>query len=434
MDLIKFGGQSIILFDMDTTKTGTLINFSVGNFRSINDVVDLSLVAMDGRVVKNAIDLGSIDIMPVVAMYGANASGKTNIITSFFLMRKIILATRNSADKLDCECFSFTAKESATKETFFEVVFALGKSNKIYRYGFEYNEKAISKEWLYRVGEDDEKRLFFRDVKKDVLKVSKTGFKEGEGISKKTLLNNWLFLQKCDQNNGRISKKIVAFFKAMVFQDVADAGRLSKEFVQNMKDKQYRTKVGELVQKVDFGISGFEVRDKDYTYNEIDSPFSGLLEVLSGGEKIPVKNDLGVFAVHNVGGKDYSLDLKKESVGTKKFITLLYPFFKAFAEGGLVVVDEIDSSIHPALLPVLIGLFNDPSVNTAHAQLIFTIQNTALLDSDALDMSQVYIIEKDGGQATHIKAAIADYKGVGEDDRVSSQYLDGRFGGVPYIR
>jgi len=414
-----------------------LIQFTVGNFKSFKDKATLSMEATsdDWREEDNIAVVGEHRLVKVAAIYGANASGKSNFLAAMLTLRNLIRDSSKDSQQGDAIPVSpfllNTATESAS--SFFEIIF-LQKGTR-YRYGFEATPQAIQSEWLFSQADSiRETRLFTREG--TVIEVAEA-FKEGKGLEGRTRANA-LFLSVAAQFNGETASAILAWMHQ--FRDVS--GLEDEAYMpfttKQLEDPEYGPLIRQLVKQADVGIESME--RKDVTPEEmakmipkgLSEAFRDYLLRTANAGGFVVKTFHQRFNAENEPAGLVEFQLKKEeSAGTKKFVALTGPFLSTLKEGSVLFVDEMEARLHPLLTRELVGLFNS-SANRKNAQLIFATHDEGLLDPKAIRRDQVWFVEKDGYGASKL-FCLDEIKGVRKTDKFAREYLLGQFGGVPKI-
>lgn len=434
---VDFVQTHCILWEPTTWKVLVLIEFSVDNFRSIKDNVTLSMVSTPKNKM-NAVQRGKFHLHTSAVIYGANSSGKSNILRAFDFMKRLVLnldKVIQSTDELAHDPFLLSTT-TAGHSSMFEVSFLVDETK--YRYGFEADKSKVYSEWLYLLDTGrSETQLFYRDAdEQPEIKVNESAFKEGMGLK---ALPNTLFLWKCDQEGSAIAKTILTWFKSVNLLNgmrYSAYGAYSTEQVKN--NDAFRARITELVESADFGISGIRAHEQEVSENDLDE----LAMTKKHWDLIKNRQDLkrvGIKTLHKVYDEDLnevrveSFDLdKQESDGTNKFFCLTAPFIDTINHGMVLLVDELDASLHPLLTIALVSMFNDPEVNTKGAQLVFISHDTNLLNQSLFYKSQIWFAEKDRYGATHLNS-LDQYKGIRKVHDIEKHYIQGQFGAVPFL-
>lgn len=414
-----------------------LIEFSVDNFRSIKDRVTLSMVSTPKNTT-NAFRKGRYNLHTSAVIYGANASGKSTILSAFDFMKRLVLnldKVIQSTDELAHEPFLLSTT-TADNSSLFEVSFVVDEVK--YRYGFDADKNRVYSEWLYRLESGrSETLLFMRDAdEQPEYKINERAFKEGVGLK---ALPNTLFLWKCDQEGSAIAKTILTWFKSVNVLNgmrYSAYGAFSTEQVKN--NEAFRARITQLVESSDFGISGIQAHEQDMSDEDLDDlamtkKHWDLLKNRQGLKRVGIKTIHKVYDENLNEVKEAVFDLdKQESDGTQKFFCLSAPFIDTINHGMVLLVDELDASLHPLLTIALVSMFNDPEINTKGAQLIFISHDTNLLNQSLFYKSQIWFAEKDKYGATHLHS-LDQYKDVRKAHNIEKHYIQGQFGAIPFL-
>lgn len=412
-----------------------LLQFTFDNFRSIKEPVTFSMVSglhNQNTVIKTR----NYDLLPSAVIYGANASGKSNVLQAFDFMKAMVLNSRKvvqSTDTLSHDPFRLST-ETMNASSSFEVIFFSGQVK--YRYGFEADSTNIYSEWLFADFKGKEAKLFFRDSDTDEFYINPDKFKEGKGVK---VLSNSLFIWKCDQEGGKISRTVLEWFKNLNLLNGMRPSNYLSFTLSQMKNPEFHKEIKKLVSAADFGINDLRVKEDKAWIVSIDS--TSLPPEVT--EKIMQENSsmitIGIKTMHekfdkdgkSTGFEEFELGID-ESEGTKKYFCLSAPFIDTLRNGKILLVDELDASLHPLLTMALISLFNNPEINTRNAQLIFASHDTNLLNQKLFHKSQIWFTEKDRTGATHLHSLV-EYKNVRATDNLEKHYIQGKFGAIPYI-
>lgn len=397
-----------------------LVNFTFKNFRSFRNEMTLSMEAAAIQELPDAL-IRSCDehLLPVAVMYGANSSGKSNVLKALKAMRDVLLNSvrLNPKDKLDAEPFCLDLT-SAQEPTSFEIQFTLNGSK--FRYGFDYTANEILAEWLYekRVGER-EFELFLRSGNE--FKISKTRFAEGIGKQEATPSNR-LFVSLVAQLNGKLSQSILDWFSSIEYISGMDAKDYAGKTLEMLfNNEQGATEIKQLFEETNLGFMDLDLESDD-----------------SGSLKMSAESVHKLYDPDGkmVGVRNFSVD-RMESEGTKKMIEIAGPLVDAILSGKILVVDELDAKLHPFLTRKIIRLFMDPAINRRGAQLIFATHDTNLLNLQYLRRDQIWFTEKDKTDSTELYSLVEfrDETGskVRNDRNIEKDYINGRYGAIPFM-
>lgn len=417
-----------------------LVNFKVENFKSFKDFTEFSMEATKLKNLKdsNTFDINNVSLLTSAVIYGANASGKSSFLDAMDTMKSII---RNSVNiekmkKYLSEPFLLNT-QTEKKETFFEIEFIIDKM--IYRYGFEIAINAtILKEWLYRKKiqpKAQPTRLFEREKQTITLGTS---FKEGKLLNDKTR-DDALFLSVVAQFNGEISENILKWFNQFnILSNIKSDGFKHYSF-DKLEDNNFKEKIVNLIKSADIGI--YDISKKKISFDELKKENSELEELPSFLLKELKEKGLSTIETqhiqydkNNVFDKFKSFDLDFESDGTQKLLALSAPIIETLLNGEILIIDELDNSMHTELVNAIIKLFNSKETNSNNAQLIFTTHDTNLLNQELFRRDQIWFTQKDIYGASELYSLVEYGKGKVRDDLVlEKNYLDGKFGAVPHI-
>lgn len=394
-----------------------LIQFSVENYLSIKDKVVLSLLASkDTEHPEHLVLDGNKNYLKAAVIYGANASGKSNVLNAFWFMVNYVLTSHNQQlhKAIDRSPFKLD-RETPARPSSFEVIFTANGIR--YAYGFSVTDKAVTDEYLYYYPNGRQALIFER---KDTTDFRFTVDVEEQNALKERTSANKLYLSVA--SNWSYSKVIpvlewFASCQIITKHSVADAYGLEAE---QLKDDDYRRVIASMLRVADLGIQALQIRDS--------TPIP------------PRRSDVfpNIEAVHTVqdtagNAISYTLNMTEESDGTNSYFKLIGIVKKALDQGTLLVADEMDAHLHPLLTKHLVSLFNSAEFNPNGAQLVFTSHNTNLLDLDVLRRDQIWFTEKDEQTAATDLFSLYDFS-IRKDAKVEKGYLIGRYGAIPFIK
>ncbi len=430
---------------LEVADTGTVLaRFEAANIRSFRDPVELSMVATRlaepgaARTVR-ANDRGAtVRLLPVACVFGANASGKSNVLRAMADMRGCVLHSFRSGD-LDTPVPRSPFRldvNSPTQPTRFAVDLILDGVR--HEYGFVYDDERFIEEWAYSYPRAKQTVLFEREG----MKISHGTRERSRGKAVEQLLRpNALYLSTSAAAGHEMLMALYRWFaNNLVMAEAANRGLRHARTVSLLQDEQQRNRVLDLVRVADLGIVDVRVEPLD---PEFLDRVRRSVRVLHGKETDSDSADLDV-AVDAAGGLRLShagaagpveFDDRDESLGTVVWLGLLGPMLDALRDGTVLLADELDSSLHPRLVEEVVRLFQDPVSNPCNAQLIANAFDTALLGDSVsprvLGRDQVWLADKSFDGATMLRS-LADYAPRKEED-LAGRYLRGRYGGVPLI-
>jgi AAA15 family ATPase/GTPase len=393
----------------------------------------------------SVINRNNLNLLPVAVIYGANSSGKSNVLAALITMRDVLLNSvkLNPTDKLNYDPFVLD-KESKSKPTSFEIQFLIGEVQ--YRYGFDYDREAVRQEWLYeKVAGKREYYLFLRTDGE--YQVSPTRFAEGVGKETATPANR-LFLSLVAQLNGRKAQTIVNWFKRCNPISGMDSAKYSGFTARMLHEhREGYQEALDFFRHTQLGFNNIATSERDlndiakYAPKELQERF---IDELSDDFKDMKLRLIEIMTIHNIynnDGKSVSTELfsknKMESEGTKKVIEMSGPIFETLRQGSLLIIDELDSKLHPLLTRSIVQLFMDPQKNPNGAQLLFTTHDTNLLNLKYLRRDQIWFTEKSQVEATDLYSLVEfkgeDGKKVRNDRDIENDYINGRYGAIPFF-
>ncbi|NQY19802.1 MAG: ATP-binding protein [Campylobacteraceae bacterium] len=418
-----------------------LLQFSVNNYKSIKDTITFSM-ATSSKDEGNSFHVRKYELLKSAVIYGANASGKSNFLKAMSFMSSIVLNKSKviqSTDKLPHIPFRLSTETQDSSSTF-EIVCFINEVK--YRYGFELDATTVYSEWLYADEKGKESKLFYREVEEEHY-VNINKFKEGYTFfdkknSKINISSNQLFIWKCDQNDGEISKSILNWFSKFNFIDGMKQESYSQYSMNHMKDINFKNEIVSLVKTADIGIDDIVLEEEKMSsmaMNEmgLDATVQEQIEKNGGITKISLNTYHKQYNEKNeeVGNIIFELE-NEESKGTRKFFSIAAPILNTLREGSILIIDELDASLHPMLTKHLIKLFHNDSINTKNAQLIFATHDTNLLNSSLFRRDQIWLTEKDKYASTNI-FSLAQFNDVRKTEDFEKQYIQGKYGGIPYL-
>jgi len=417
-----------------------LISFKVENFKSFKDLTEFSMEATKLKNLKkqNSFDINNISLLKSATIYGANASGKSSLLDAMNMMKSIVKNSTSIEKSNDYFAQPFLLNsETENKETFFEIKFIIG--NIIYRYGFSIEKNAtILKEWLYQKKLEIRAReinLFIRDKKN--INLGKN-FKEGKLLSDKTR-EEALFLSVVAKWNGKISLNILEWFNQFNIISNIKSDEFKHYSFNKLDDKEFKDKIVTLIKSADIGIYDISKQklsfdDLKEKINEVEKLPENLIRELKENGLASVETKHIQYNKDNSFKKLKSFELDFESDGTQKLLALSAPIIETLLKGEILIIDELDNSMHTELVNAIIKLFNSKNTNPNNAQLIFTTHDTNLLNQELFRRDQIWFTQKDIYGASELYSLVEYGKGKTRDDLIlEKNYLEGKFGAVPHI-
>lgn len=420
-----------------------LVQFSVRNFKTFKEKATLSMVASnydrETRIADNIAenDKFNLKLLKSAVIYGANASGKSKFLEALMFMKRFIVSLSKDSqigDEIPVDPFRLNSiSENSSSE--FEIIF-IHKST-LYRYGFELDKDKINSEWLYCKQKTKEVELYYRDFQE--FEIHPRKFKKGAFVAKEGFVrNNALLLPLAAQFNEPIATEVIGWFKGLkAISGLSEIGYQAFILGQTKKSEQ-KQKILKLLRAADPTIRDIELESIDINDLPKNMPDELKERILkeSRDEKAEYISDVlmyrKVFDDSRNYVKDTSFSIKDESSGTKKFFALTGPILHVVENGFTLIVDELDSKLHPNLVCKLISIFNSKDLNPKNAQLVFNTHDTNLLDSGLFRRDQIWFTEKNKYSEAQLYC-LADFKTVRKTEALEDNYIRGKYGAVPYL-
>ncbi len=414
-----------------------LLQFNFKNFKSFRDDTTLDLTSTKISEYSNhVITVGNEKVLPIAGIFGANASGKSNVQEAFRYMSTYAVSSfsyggdetgkRSKSEFLQPTPFLLDTN-SKEAESSFEVYFISSEETgaKLYNYGFTVNQTGINEEWLNyksKSSRGDYKKIFYRNGKEVEL----------SGIAPKSQENLKIALEKETLIVSLGAKLKIAKLKLIrdwfLDNEFADFGHPAENFFLSgllpddfVESKDVQQKVINYFSAFDPSIIGFEIE----TLEKSDDKKSSKVRI---------------DAIHKMINSDETatIPLKLESAGTLKMFAL-YPLLQAVLEtGGVLFIDELNARLHPLLVRTFIITFLNPDTNPNHAQLIFTSHDSWQLNSNILRRDEVWFVEKaeTGVSMLYSLADFVDEDGskIRKDENYEKNYLLGKYGAIPTMK
>jgi len=436
-----------------------LIRFFLENFLSFNEQIELSMIPGKSRlhphhVIRDTRRKG-IDILKSAVLYGANASGKSNLVEALAFARKLIVKGTNAKDEIQTKNFKLDKKNYRIPSKF---QFDIKSNKKMFSYGFSVDRYQIHKEWLYEISKFKEKLLFERSrinnnkVNVKVGNITYSGKKEKDFLEYVALGTrpNQLFLTESIQRNVKhfmdiydwFDKKLTIIFPSSVAKGI--------EFHFDSKSNEANVFL-KFLRHFDTGISSLKTEkynlDKDKTeipesvVNDIRKNLKGKNERIflssNRNDRYTIYRDkdgqliaLKLISKHKLKNSDEEIDFQiyEESDGTQRILDLLPALVSLINYDRIFVIDELDRSLHPLLIKEFIELFLEHS-QKQKSQLIVTTHDSTLLDLKTLRKDEIWFIEKNQSGESQLYS-LEEFR-IRYDKNIKKDYLKGRYGAIP---
>ncbi len=412
-----------------------IVEFSVKNFRSISDLQTVSFVAtnLKSSIENESVDLNNIvsdngmKLLKTIGVYGANASGKSNIIKALEFFCDAISDLPSPESRLSKLSQPFLYQNnSEDTESFFQIVLIV--EEKKYRYGFtvkknpeainnpNVSREIITSEWLFGPKNTNQGKYFSRKN----LEVDKASLPGNENIAPLEY-EHTLFLTHAASYNKDICAKVRQAISGYITSKFSARGDFYRfHSIRQIDNSELKPRFLEFLRSFGLNYNDIYFKKDDDTSSSNRYPLEKLFLTKSACY------DESVNVILNMQ--------ENESDGTKKLFDIAGLLLHAFniKVSGLIILDEVDSNFHPSLLIRLISLFNDPEVNKSNVQLLFTSHDTNLMNPSLMRRDQFYFAEKEQNEGTRFYS-LADLKGIRNDADFAKQYLAGFYGGVPML-
>ena len=420
-----------------------LLAFRAENVRSFRDEFELSLLSTrlaDEDVVRLVTwrEGGRpIGVLPVAGLFGANASGKSNVLKAMDDMRGHVLHSFRAGSPTGgiSRCPFMLDRAAGREPSRFEVDLVLEGVR--YEYGFSLDDERVREEWAYRYPHGKAVRLFHR--RGDDVELGSTERVKGRAVIE-LLRPNALFLSTAASANHPVLLPLYAWFARNLRLAEADSRQFRQALTtQLLDDDTRREQVLALLRAADLGITGAKKYELDPVMRE---RLQRAVRIIAGQEGEPDGTDegptfdqLGVRLIHRGASGEVELDARDESLGTLVWFGLVGPVIEALVDGAVLLADELDASLHPALVAELIRLFQDPKSNPRRAQLVFNSHDASILgdstDTRLLGRDQIWFTDKRADGSTRLYP-LSDLD-PRKEEAVGRRYLAGRYGAVPIL-
>lgn len=411
-----------------------LLEFRVKNFRSIRDEQVLSLVASkDSSHQSTNVILNMARVVPPTlsgaVIYGANASGKTNLLKAMHFMSAVVQDCINiPPDKsIQVSTFRFD-KESVNAPSMFEATFSLDGIR--YQYGFRLDSKRVHEEWLlvYKSSKPQQwfSRVFNPETGSEDYNFSSylTGQRK---VWQESTRSNALFLSTAVQLNSESLRPIFSWLtnNFVFFSPELNPGPDFSISLLGQDDSRQR--IVDFLRGADLSIEAIDLVTRKgvarHVHFDLDTGKT-LIQNQDGDFLVPVFRHVAVAG-------EAKFELPDESLGTQRLFAMAGPVLDILQHGKTLVVDELDASLHPLLVRKLVGMFHDPAINTRGAQLIFTTHDTTLMSLELFRRDQIWFAEKNADQAT-VLFPLIEFS-PRKTEALEKGYLAGRYGAVPFF-
>jgi uncharacterized protein len=419
-----------------------LIDFSVANYGMVLEQQTLSMVAatackeLPGNTFAMQPEKGP-NLLKAVSLYGPNASGKSTLVKALNFMKDCVLKSHTETQRdepIDIQNFKLTA-ESRTADSEFEINLVEGGVR--YQYGFKCNQDRFTEEWLFAFPKGRPQKWFHRifDVKnkKDAYQFSNFFESESRYHAWQTDTRpNTLFLSKAIHSNSDQLLPVFNWFKRRLRIVGLERHGLIGYTLKQCDDQSKLRRIVDFIAAADIPIFDIKIKRKIIEFNDLpgvpDEVREGLIKQIneSGGaaEVVFIHQD-------SKTKESVNFNFNEESEGTQRIFSLAGILLDIIDGDRVLVIDEIDSSLHPLLVQHLVAEFH--RLSNKRAQLIFTVHDTSLLNIDLLRRDQIVLFKRNAQQASEWYS-VSDFGGVRKNDSIEGKYLGGRYGAIPVLK
>lgn len=412
-----------------------LIEFSVKNFLSFKNKVTLSMEKGHGNEnIENIISAGNVDLLKTAAIYGANASGKSNLIKALTFAILFVRMSNNNTLGMRLTGISPFMFDKYTSEKPSEFEFDFISNNIRYKYAFSADAKKVYTESLEAYYTQKPTNIFTR------INTNKYIFPKSEESKLKSIesknIENKLFLATATNWNYEKTKDAYMWFVKCI-DTYNSFNSISKDsLVDYSNNGKLKTFTLNMLKEFDIFIKDLNV---NYEEKEMDTNMVNMLLPIDAKIGVaPTVSNVKIELIHEIVDENNNLlnvgmGLENESEGTR-ILFFLAPFLKyAFEHNRIIIIDELEKSLHPAIVQYIIKMFNNRKINKQNSQLIFTTHAVNLLDMDLFRRDQIWFTEKDPKTAATDLYPLDSFS-VRKGENIQKGYINGRYGAIPFIR
>jgi AAA15 family ATPase/GTPase len=410
-----------------------LLEFRFKNYRSFRDETKLSLVASADKTLRATNTVGTdIKAMPSALLsavvYGPNASGKSNLLKALEFMRAMVVTSASHTPQATLNVQPFRLdRETASEPTRLEATILLDGTR--YQYGFEFAPARITAEWLIVYQGHRPQTWFDRrfDPKSGEDQYDfGPSFRGNKKLQSQATKPNSLFLSTAVQLNNEQLTPLYTWFQDQLIIFMA-GGQIPEAYsTERIKDPAWERKIASFLNAADIAISS--IRAQSQQAHQMTFRIDGGTFAETRTEQSEITRPK---FTHSVGDVSMELEFEDQSEGTQKLYSLAGPVFDILDKGKVLIVDELERSLHELLVRHFVSLFQDPKVNRHGAQLIFTTHDTSLLEGGLLRRDQVWLTEKGEDQAS-VLVPLTDYS-ARKGEALDRGYRAGRYGAIPFL-
>ena len=417
-----------------------LIEFSTTNFRSYRDRQTLSMVRGklkdDDKLDTHSFpfpDKANMALLRSTAIYGANASGKSNLIRALRTMKRVVVQSAGWQRGRELPMEPYLLSSEMTREPCeFEADFYANGVR--FQYGFSATSERVVEEWLYAYPSRraqswiertwDEGKQSYEWGRMEALKGQKKLWKD-------STRDNALLLSTAVQLNCEQLQPVFDWFENTL--KIVGINGFNPDFsIKSCENGERKQEIVGFLKSADLNITDIKVEPKKISASDLPDDMPGEMKqsILQQSE---AKEFVDIQIIHEgENGASVALPLEHESDGTRKLFAYAGPWLDVLREGSVLFVDELHDNLHPLIVRMLVGLFHNNQTNPKNAQLMFTTHETSILSQEVFRRDQVWFTSQEGTQGTHL-TPLSDFKVRKGAEDIERYYLDGRYGAVPYL-
>ena len=410
-----------------------LLDIEVKNLKSFKEETVFSMEAEDNEEDRNAFEIiignKKMKLLKTSVLFGGNASGKSNFISILDIFRHYLF--NKGIEKYNKEGFRFGEED---KNSIIKVRNVI--ENQIYEYILEinFNARKVIKEELYMATE--EKKLVFKRENNRIIEYDTEIFSEYEvtiSFINETLTGNDSVISRIiDWKVPELIEKYILYIDKMKINNCSDD--FGKYIYENENNKRL---VIEFLKKIGIIVNDIEVfREKNEFFLK-NIRENKEFQILSEKEQEKILSQiLYNYRVHFIydNKEKYKLDYYEQSAGTQKILSMFFPVYNILNNGGVMIIDELDMTLHYSLIKEIIKMFNSVEYNKKNAQLIFTTHNLLLLDYNLFREDQIWFLENNDVATGTELYSLSDIEGYEKNSYLLRDYLNGNFGGIPKLK
>ncbi|MCC7224481.1 MAG: ATP-binding protein [Chitinophagales bacterium] len=417
-----------------------IIEFSFGNFRSFKTMETLSMLAANIVARDRALDESNtfaasdkLKLLHSKAIYGANASGKSNIVKAIFAFVQIVKNSVKNENTIKHHVQPFELNAANAEEpTYFQLMFM--HQNVPYSYGFEVDKGVVVSEWLFGSPKGRVVSYFTREGNEVSVKNAFKSARPFVQLSKNDSIvgSSALFLTTLSALNNKVAKDIINTISEIVVLSNLKEPIFKYHLIESVGQESTKKRILALAKSADIDLVDLNIVEKDKStfLQQFPEEVREMFKDINITELQSIRHQYADNG--EITGKVVSDYDEWESEGTKKILALSPILMQVLSAGSTLIIDEFDSRLHPNLSEQIVSLFNHPSTNPKHAQLIFVTHNTSFLKPDKLRRDQICLVSKNRyGNST--LSTLVEFKGIRNDASYDKEYRQGAYGSIPFL-